>query len=160
MNELADTVPKDQFMPLFERVVEQVLATDWPTFQKARPDHVASICMFIWDEMVERRVAHLPFKIAPYTNNGFNGVAQFIEKELGKPPVTDAYAVSFFNEIAPKTSFVDVSLVRCWPNDIHIADVEFSDNRRPVHPGTMFKGSIGRPYRCLLNAPISTPLKT
>jgi hypothetical protein len=63
--------------------------------------------------------------------------------------VTEAYAVSYFNEIDPDNSFVDVSLVRCWPNDIHIADIEFSDNRKPVHNGTKIKGSTERNYHGL-----------
>lgn len=134
---------------MFEHVFEQVLAADWTTFQKARPQDVPGICMFIWDEMVHRNVTSFPFKIAPYTQNNFSGVAEFIQKELGRPPVTEAYAVSYFNEITPKTSFIDVSLVRCWPNDIHIADVEFSDNRLPVHAGPKIKGELGRSYHGL-----------
>lgn len=149
MSDLADVVPKDLFVPLFKHVDEKVLATDWATLQKVKPEHVAGICMFVWDEMVNRKAANNPFKIAPYTENGFKGIAHFVEKELGKPIVTEAYAVSYFNEITPKSSFVDVSLVRCFPNDIHIADVEFSDNRRPLHAGEKLKGSTVRDYHGL-----------
>lgn len=46
-------------------------------------------------------------------------------------------------------SFVDVSIVRCWPNDIHIADVEFSDNRKPLRGGSKVKGSTNRGYHGL-----------
>lgn len=149
MADLADAVPKDLFIPLFEHVEEKVLAKDWATLQKVKPEHVPGICMFVWDEMVDRKATSSPFKIAPYTENGFKGVARFVEKELGKPIVTEAYAVSYFNEVAPKSSFVDVSLVRCFPNDIHIADVEFSDNRRPLHTGKKVKGSTDRGYHGL-----------
>lgn len=149
MSNLADSVPKDLFVPLFGRVDEVVLATDWATLQKAKPEQIAGICLFVWDEMVDREVTTQPFKIAPYTQNGFRGVAGFVEKELGQPIVSEAYAVSFFNEVTPKLSFVDVSLVRCFPNDIHIADVEFSDNRRPLHTGKMEKGSTSRGYHGL-----------
>lgn len=149
MSDLADAVPKDLFIPLFKHVDEQILATDWETLQKAKPEQVAGICMFIWDEMVDRKATKQPFKIAPYTENGFKGVARFVEKELGMPIVAEAYTASYFNEITPKSSFVDVSLVRCFPNDIHIADVEFSDNRRPLHSGKKVKGSTSRGYHGL-----------
>jgi hypothetical protein len=82
-------------------------------------------------------------------NNSFEGIAEFVEAELGEVPVTEVFAASYFNEIDPNYSFVDVSLVRCWPNDIHIADVEFSDNRKPLHNGKKVKGSLNRNYHGL-----------
>jgi hypothetical protein len=135
MAELSDAVPKDIFGPMFKHVKEEIAATDWKDLQKNRPKHIAGLCMFIWDEMVDRKAVDDPFKIAPIVNNSFKGIAKFIEAELGTPPVTEAYAASYFNEIDPNNSFVDVSLVRCWPSDIHIADIEFSDNRKPIRKG-------------------------
>ncbi len=149
MAELADAVPRELFIPLFEQVEEKVLAKDWATFQKVKPEQVPGICMFVWDEMVHRKATSSPFKIAPYMENGFKGVAPFVAKELGKPIATEAFSVSYYNEVTPKLSFVDVSLVRCYPNDIHIADVEFSDNRRPLHAGNKTKGSTNRGYHGL-----------
>jgi len=149
MTELADAVPKNLFVPIFQHVKEKVLAMDWKSFQGNRPNHVSGVCMFIWDEMVHRGVAAEPLKIAPIVNNGFKGIAKFVHKELKEVPVTEAYAVSYYNEVDPKNSFVDVSLVRCWPNDIHIADVEFSDNRKPAHAGRKVKSSSRRNYHGL-----------
>lgn len=63
MAELADAVPTDLFKA--SDVREQVLAIDWATFQKARPQDVPGICLLIWDEMVDRGVTPKPFKIAP-----------------------------------------------------------------------------------------------
>jgi hypothetical protein len=146
---LSDAVPKDVFIPMFNEVKENVLAGDWSTFQKQRAKDVPGICMFIWDEMVHRGVAKEPFKIGPFVNRGYRGVAKFIETELGEKPVIEAYAVSYYNEVDNKNSFVDVSLVRCWPNDIHIADVEFSDNRKPVHAEKKVKSAINRNYHGL-----------
>lgn len=142
--ELRDAVPKDLFVPLFKNVKENVLATDWQQLQKNRPTDIGGICLFIWDEMVHREEAKEPFKIAPIVNNGFKGIAQFVEHELGASPVKDAYAVSYYNEIESDESFVDVSLAHCWPNDIHIADVEFSDNRKPVGQVRYHKGAERR----------------
>ena len=138
MAELSDAVPKDIFGPMFKHVKEEIAATDWKDLQKNRPKHIAGLCMFIWDEMVDRKAVDNPFKIAPIVNNSFKGIAKFIEAELGTPPVTEAYAAS---------------LVRCWPSDIHIADIEFSDNRKPIGKGKKSKGSA---ERC---APSAKPLR-
>lgn len=149
MADLADAVPKDLFVPMFKSVKEKVLATDWESFQKQRPKDVTGICMFIWDEMVDRKMTSEPFKIAPIVNSNFRGIAKFVQRELKEPPVTEAYAVSYFNEVDPENSFVDVSAVRCWPNDIHIADIEFSDNRKAAHSGKKIKSSSRRNYHGL-----------
>jgi hypothetical protein len=55
MAEFADAVPKDIFGPMFKNVKEEILATDWKSLQSNRPKHIAGICMFIWDEMVDRK---------------------------------------------------------------------------------------------------------
>jgi hypothetical protein len=149
MAELADAIPRDLFVPMFQDVKEAILATDWASFQKKRAKDVSGVCLFIWDEMVHRGVTAEPFKIAPIVDNGFKGIAKFVRQELKEEPVTEAYAVSYYNEIDPKDSFVDASLVRCWPNDIHIADVEFSDNRKPAHGGRKVKSSSQRNYHGL-----------
>lgn len=149
MAQLADAIPKDLFVPMFQDVKETILATDWESFQKSRAKDVSGVCLFIWDEMVHRGVTAEPFKIAPIVNNDFKGIAKFVRQELKKWPVTEAYAVSYYNEVDPKNSFVDVSLVRCWPNDIHIADLEFSDNRKPAHAGKKVKSSALRNYHGL-----------
>jgi hypothetical protein len=149
MAELADAIPKDLFVSTFQDVKETILATDWESFQKKRTKDVAGVCLFIWDEMVHQGVTAEPSKIAPIVNNDFKGIAKFVRQELKKEPVTEAYAVSYYNEVDPKNSFVDVSLVRCWPNDIHISDVEFSDNRKPAHAGDKVKSSSQRNYHGL-----------
>ena len=149
MAELEDAVPKDLFISRFKTVKEKVLATHWKGFQRARAKDVPSVCMFIWDEMVHRGKVTEPFSIAPIINNGYKGIANFVEKKLQAVPVSEAYAVSYYNEIDPENSFVDVSLVRCFPNDIHIADVEFSDNQKPAHAGEIVKNAAERNYHGL-----------
>jgi hypothetical protein len=81
--------------------------------------------------MVHRGRVGDPFKIAPIINRGYGGIYEFVQRELGEAPVRDAFAVEFFNDLSDK-SFVEVSLAHCYPADIHICDVEFSDNRRKV----------------------------
>ena len=134
MAELKNAVPVDLFEPMFKKVREKVIATNVSEFLKNKPKQVPSISLFIWDEMVHRGAVpnHERFKIAPIINNEFKGVYKFIKKELGKEPISDIYAVEYFNEVVPNDAFVEVALAQCFPNDIHIIDVEFSDNRRPI----------------------------
>jgi len=40
--------------------------------------------------------------------------------------------VEYFNEVVPNDAFVEVSLAQCFPDDVHIVDVEFSDNRKRI----------------------------
>lgn len=103
--------------------------------------------MFVWDEMAHRGVAKQPFKIAPIVQKNYQGIYEFVQKELKRPPVSDVYAVSYFNDVDPEMSFVDVTLVQCYPDDIHITDVEFADNRHRVGTHQPEKGL--RNYRGL-----------
>ncbi len=141
MAELSDTVPRDRFIPLFKDVREELIATDIKTLEQQRPSDVIGISLYVWDEMVHRGITDEPFKISPIINNNMVGIYDFIRKELGNEPVTDVYSTRFFNEVDPSMSFVDVTLLQCFPDDIHIADVEFADNRRPVDDAPPVKGT-------------------
>lgn len=131
---LSKAVPVGAITRLFPEAREEVLATNVDTFLINCARDVSSTCMFIWDEMVHRGVAKQPFKIAPIVNNDFKGIHSFVERELGRPPITDAYAAKFFNDFGEKP-FADVVLTETYPADIHISDVEFSDNRKRVNEG-------------------------
>jgi hypothetical protein len=141
MAELSQAVPRDRFTPLFDQVREEVVATGISDLEVHRPNDVVGISLYVWDEMVHRGVTKEPFKIAPIINNGMVGIYDFVRKELGSEPVTDVYSTRFFNEIDPDMSFVDVTLLQCFPDDIHIADVEFADNRLPVDNTKPVKGA-------------------
>lgn len=140
MADLSDTVPRDCFIPQFKEVREEVLATDMAALQHHRPSDVIGVSLYIWDEMVHRGIAKEPFKIAPIINDDMKGIYEFVRDELGAEPVTDVFATRFFNEVDPEMSFVDVTLLQCFPDDIFIADVEFSDNRRPIDGEPAVKG--------------------
>jgi len=134
MPELKDAIPVDLFTPMFKEVRENVVATTVLDFLKKKPKQEPSLSLFIWDEMVHRGVVPNDdkFKIAPVINNEFKGIYKFVKGELGKDPVSDAYSVEYFNEVVPDDAFVEVSLAQCFPDDIHIVDVEFSDNRKLI----------------------------
>lgn len=141
MAELSDAVPRDRFIPMFDDVREEIVATDIDALEAHRPNDVVGVSLYVWDEMVHRGVTKEPFKIAPIINSGMVGIYDFVRKELGREPVTDVYSTRFFNEIDPTMSFVDVTLLQCFPDDIHIADVEFADNRRPIDDTAPVKGA-------------------
>ncbi len=140
MKHLSEAVPKDLFEQTFGTVREKVLATNLQELEVARAKDIPGICMFVWDEMVHRGVVKKPQKIAPIVNNDFEGVYRFVKRQLGRDPVSDAYAVSYYNELDDGYSFADATIVQCYPNDLHIADVEFADNRKPISNGSVRKG--------------------
>lgn len=132
ISQLEDTVPAGRFTETYGQVRREVRATTVEQWRVHRAKDVPPTLMFIWDEMVHRGLAPAPLKVAPIVNNGFKGLYDFVERELDRPPLSAAYAVEYFNELKPASSFAEVSLVHCFPNDIHICDVEFSDQRHPL----------------------------
>jgi hypothetical protein len=135
--QLNEVIPAERFAETYAQVCREVLATTVEQWRTRRSKDIPSTMMFIWDEMVHRGIARSPFKVAPIVNSGFKGIYEFIEEELGHSPLSDAFAVEYFNELEPTSSFAEVSLVQCFPNDLHISDVEFSDQRHPLpatHP--------------------------
>lgn len=134
MYNLRDAVPRDRIIEIFPNAKEIVCAENVQQWLEARAKDVPPTLMYIWDSIVHLCITKEPMKISPVVNNNFEGLYEFVENELGEPPVGDAFAAEFFNENDEENSFVEVSLVRCFPNDIHISDIEFSDNRRPVDP--------------------------
>lgn len=132
MSDLKDAIPTDLFATKFTNVREKVLATTVPQFLENQPAKIPSVSLFIWDEMVHRNLVSEPFKIAPVINNGYHGIYEFVRDELGEEPIRDVLSTKYFNEINSAEPFADVSLALCYPNDIHIIDVEFSDNRHPL----------------------------
>jgi len=137
ITQLEDAVPAERVAETYGQVRRVVLATTIEQWRARRAKDIPPTMMFIWDEMVHRAIAPTPFKVAPIVNNGFKGLYEFVEHELGRSPLSAAYAVEYFNELRPARSFAEVSLVHCFPNDIHICDVEFSDQRHALpanHP--------------------------
>lgn len=132
--DLEYSVPREAIEKRVPSARFEVAARNVNEWRAKRPTHVSGACMFIWDEMVDRRAVREAFKIGPIVNNGFKGIYEFVERELGRPPAQGAYVVNAFQD-GVEESFCDVSLVKCYPSDIHICDVEFSDATRPLAPG-------------------------
>lgn len=140
--DLNHAVPEERFAAIYGDIRKTPLATTVSELRTRRSKDVPPTLMFIWDEMVHRGIARAPFKIAPIVNSGFKGIYEFVQRELGKAPLTAAYAVKYFSVSEADNSFAEVSLVHCFPNDIHICDVEFSDQRHPLpanHPDRKFR---------------------
>lgn len=131
MTILRNAVPVEALKRHFPTAKEVVVANSVEEFCSKEPSKIPSICLFIWDEMVDRGLVKEPFKIAPTINNGYKGIYEFVSKELKEPAFRDAYSVRFYNDVS-KHSFADICLIHCYPSDIHISDVEFSDNRQKI----------------------------
>lgn len=128
---LSNAVPREAIFGIFPLMEERIQTSTVPEFLIKESAKLPGACMFIWDEMVHRGDAIEPFKIAPIINNDYKGIYEFVSEELGDGAFKEAFSTKFFNEYSDH-SFADVVLVHCYPNDIHICDVEFSDNRSPL----------------------------
>lgn len=147
MLELAHALPKDSIETLVPGATTEIIATTVKDWKAKKPSQVSPLSLFIWDEMVHRGLVKQPFKIAPWTENADykDGIYSFVQKELGAAPVTKVFTASMYRP-GETASFADVSLVRCYPSDIHICDVEFSDYNKPVSeddPSSKYRGWHG-----------------
>lgn len=147
MLDLAYALPKQSIEALVPGASTEVIATTVKEWKVKKAAEVSAASLFIWDEMVDRKKAKKPFKIAHYANDRDHkeGIYSFVQKELGAAPVSAVYDVAMYRS-GDDEPFVHVSLARCWPNDIHICDVEFSDRAKPVNdsdPTSDYRGWHG-----------------
>jgi hypothetical protein len=147
MVELAHALPKETIEAMVPGAEIKVVATNVKEWKATKPAQLSPLSLFVWDEMVHRGRVKQPFKIAPYTENADykDGIYSFVQKELGVAPVTKVYAASMYRP-GETLSFADVSIVRCWPSDLHICDVEFSDFDKPIaedDPTSRYRGWHG-----------------
>lgn len=143
MLDLSYALPKASIEALVPDADTRVLATTVRDWKRAKPAQVPTLSLFVWDEMVHRGRARHPFKIAPYARDHGHkgGIYSFVQAELGTAPASSAFTVEMSRPGEAET-FVDLSLVRCFPNDIHICDVEFADHSKPIG-----RGDETYPYR-------------
>jgi hypothetical protein len=139
--DFADAIPLDAIKAKVGNVKVDVVAKNVKAWRKARAKDVNNTLMSIWDEMVHRGKVKDPMAVSPIVQDGFKGLYEFLQKELAATPILSAYGAELYDEHLPDYAFGEVSLVHCLPNAIHIADVQFSDTRRPCdEPFRGFKG--------------------
>jgi hypothetical protein len=151
MKNLDDVMPEASFSNRFSKIEKKTVASSIHELKKNRDKDVVGISLFVWDEMVDRGIAKDPFKIAPVINNGFIGIYDFVAKELGSDPVKDVLAVAYFNENDSILSFADTTIAQCFPNDLHIADIELADNSKKALRQNPSKGYRNYPGLHLLD---------
>lgn len=150
MKNLSDVMPEASFSNKFKTIKKTVVASSIQELNRNRDKDVVGISLFVWDEMVDRGIAKYPLKIAPIINNGYRGIYDFVAKELGSDPVKDVLAVTYFNENDSALSFADTTIAQCFPNDLHIADIELADNSKKALRNNPSKGYRNYPGLHLL----------
>mgnify|MGYP003637546297 CR=1 FL=1 len=133
MHDFRSAVPVVDIQRAVPGAIESTVADDVSSFLAKQPEKVPPTCLYIWDQAVHRGRISKPFKIAPIVNNGNVGIYDFVTQELGRPAFIDAYSVTFAHPVTGY-DFAEVSLVQCYPDDIHICDVAFSDTTAPLSP--------------------------
>lgn len=130
--DFSDALPAEKIKTKVGEFKTRVVATNVKQWRIHRKKDVSNTVMSIWDEMVHRGKVREPMAVSPIVQNDFKGIYEFVGQYLGAAPIRSAYAVELFDSFRPDYAFTEISLVHCLPNAIHIADVEFSDTRRPV----------------------------
>lgn len=144
---LAETLPRGAIEMKVGPFDERIGFTDADTFIRNDKNTMSTVGLYVWDQMVARKVVADPRALASVYPNRLDKMAQFIKRELRQDWITDAFTTQLVSPIRPDYAFVDLKIVQCYPRDIHIADVEFSDPRNPLDEPTTGIGA--RRYRGL-----------
>lgn len=143
MMELSETLPRAAIAAKIGEYEERIGFTDADTFIRNDKDSMSSVGLYVWDQMVARNVANDPRALAAVYPNRLDKMFQFIKRELRKDWITDAFTTKLFSPVLPDYSFVDLEIVQCYPGDIHLLDLEFSDVRRPLNKPSVGVGARG-----------------
>jgi hypothetical protein len=141
--ELSETLPHAAIAAKIGEYEERVGFTDADSFIRNDKESMSSVGLYVWDQMVARHVVQNPRALATVYPNRLDKMAQFIKRELRQEWITDAFTTKLFSPILPDYSFVDLEIVQCYPGDIHLLDLEFSDVRRPLDKPSMGVGARG-----------------
>jgi hypothetical protein len=121
---------------------------DWHELCDEKPHAMHEIGMTIWDLIVTRGTDDVdPMAMADSVTTADPQVAVKIKKLLQKPVMFDLYygkASAEFN--GKRETIAEVLAAHIYPNELHLADVEFRDPSKPIaknkrrYPLTRFKG--------------------
>lgn len=132
---LSDAVPIDTFRSLFSEVRESVIANDVRSYLKNEVVSASTTALYVWDEMVARGKVVNPLETAQFFPQRKEKLYGLVSRRLQRDAFADAWAAEYYNEMSEEAGgnpFCQLQLIRCYPNDIHIADITLSDLRSPT----------------------------
>lgn len=129
---LRDALPVETIAARYPEAREVVLADSVTALRSNLPERISPVGLFVWDEMAFRGATTKPDKMQKIYPHHEERMFQFVTKELGRVPISDAYYAEWFNGLDDSEPFIKIELCQCYPNDIHIADVVFADLSRPA----------------------------
>lgn len=130
--ELSDILPREAILAKVGEFTENVVSASAGEFIRDQEDAMSTVGLYVWDQMVARKVASDPSALRDIYPDRLEKLAQFIKKELGGEWLTDAFSTRLYSPLDPEYSFVDLTVVQCYPNDVHIQDIEFADLTRKL----------------------------
>lgn len=130
--QLSDAVPREAIEAKIGPFTEKVGFTEADSFIRNDKEHMSTLGLYVWDQMVARGDAKQPWALAAVYPHRLDKMAQFIKRELRRAWVTDSFTTKLYSSILPDYSFADIELHECYPGDLHIGDIEFSDVSRPL----------------------------
>jgi len=133
MAEFSEIIPIALFEEKFGVIKEKKIAQNVIELTKNADSKLYTLSLFIWDELVHRKIVSNPYEMSNLIGKE-NGLKLYkaIRKKVKREIIKEIYSTSFYNDFTPDYSFADISLAQCYPNDIHIMDIELSDTRKPL----------------------------
>jgi hypothetical protein len=141
MAELSDAIPGAQFKSMFSTVTEVITARDRESYYESDPNGASTVNHFVWDEAVSRGVVKDEgAEMRAYHPDDPAGAYALTRLRIGEEPFKDIFCAEYYNEHSKQDyfgrqanfPFARISLVQCYPNDIHIADLTLLDLTAPV----------------------------
>ncbi|KPH67349.1 N-acetyltransferase [Novosphingobium sp. ST904] len=132
MLRLSDAIPRDAIRAKIGDFEEKVTANTAAEYIERDPTGMMTTGLYGWDYAVAQQLVDDDQEIGavyPARPDLFPG---FLDKKWGRPFLQDAFATKLYSPIMPDYPFAVIELCQCFPDDLHIADVELSDIRRKL----------------------------
>lgn len=139
--ELADTLPRDAIKNRIGDYRETIGFTDAATFIRQDKPAMSMVGLYVWDQMVARKAVADPRALERVYPHNLEKMAQFIKRELRRDWITDAFTTQLVSPLDPDYPFAELQIFQCYPGDIFINDVEFSDITRRLDVPTQGIGA-------------------
>jgi hypothetical protein len=139
--QLSDAMPLAQFKGMFSTVTEVVTARDRESYYASDPEGASRANLFVWEEAVSRGVVKDEgAEMRSRDPDDPAGAYALTRLRIGEEPFKDIFCAEYYNEHSEQIQFgreanfpfARISLVHCYPNDIHIAELALLDLAAPV----------------------------
>jgi hypothetical protein len=131
---LENILPRERILERFPDANEQIIGRNLRQLEAEQPDKMHAMALHQWDRITRWGPVHVDmFSIAPYADGERNGTVKFVSNKIGKPLIQDVVYQHFtVMRQAEEFTVAEFMLAQLYPNELHLADIEFSNPDRPL----------------------------